>query len=43
MKLVHPEFNYQIEFKENRVNLIVIEDKKVFREYIESCILNVLN
>lgn len=30
MKLVHPEFNYQIEFKENRVNLIVIEDKKSF-------------
>ena len=34
MKLVHPEFNYQIEFKENIVDLIVIEDKKVFREYI---------
>ena len=34
MKLVHPEFNYQIEFKENIVNLMVIEDKKVFREYI---------
>ena len=34
MKLVHPEFNYQIEFRENIVNLIVIEDKKVFREYI---------
>lgn len=34
MKLVHPEFNYQIELKENIVDLIVIEDKKVFREYI---------
>ncbi|MED9946951.1 MAG: type II-A CRISPR-associated protein Csn2 [Peptacetobacter hiranonis] len=34
MKLVHPEFNYQIEFRENIVNLIVIEDKKVFREYV---------
>lgn len=34
MKLVHPEFNYKIEFKENIVNLIVIEDKKFFREYI---------
>lgn len=35
MKLVHPEFNYQIEFIENRVNLIVIEDKKLFRNYIK--------
>lgn len=34
MKLVHPEFNYQIEFRENVVNLIVIEDKKVFRKYV---------
>ena len=34
MKLVHPELNYQIEFRENIVNLIVIEDKKVFREYV---------
>lgn len=34
MKLVHPEFNYQIEFRENVVNLIVIEDKKIFREYV---------
>ncbi|WP_300275948.1 type II-A CRISPR-associated protein Csn2 [Peptacetobacter sp.] len=35
MKLVHPEFNYRMEFKENKINLVVIEDKKLFRNYIK--------
>ncbi|TQQ84002.1 type II-A CRISPR-associated protein Csn2 [Peptacetobacter hominis] len=35
MKLVHPDFEYKIEFEENKFNLIILEDKKVFLKYTE--------
>lgn len=34
MKLVYSEFDYQILFQENRINVLCIESQKKFREFI---------
>lgn len=38
MKLIHPKINYQIIFKENITNVIVIENPIMFRSFIEEFI-----
>lgn len=38
MKLVHPDINYHIVFNENIVNVIVVENPKIFRGFIEELV-----
>ena len=38
MKLINEDLNNEIVFEENKVNLLVIENKKKFVEYIEEII-----
>jgi CRISPR-associated protein Csn2 len=38
VKLVHPDINYHIVFEENIVNVIVVENPKAFRGFIEELV-----
>lgn len=35
MRLAHPDFKFQIEFKENSIPVMVIESPRYFREYVQ--------
>lgn len=35
MKLVHPDFFCPIEFEENAVPVLILEDQKIFRDFVE--------
>lgn len=41
MKLVHPDIKNQIIFSENKVNVLTIENKTFFTEFVSEFLVNI--